>query len=299
MSELGITELKLEVTLRDSRAIEIVEHMPIERRNEIIEKYIILGDMVVSYASIETRKEVVEDFFSPLIETVNTIREQLKLIVPTITTPIKKGEITVETIFQSLREHFLEDSFEDVSRTGKYTDILATTSDTKIPLLIEIKDYKNTVPSEEVDKFWRDMERRGTKYGIFISMRSDIAKCSGCINIKSEPRGTAVFVVNSELNWMGHIFAYHVIKKIAYLEVMKKKELKSEDLSNVVRKINENIRDIQNEFKLIEEIQRIADGLKTTCKNKLEELIELSNIYKRKVNEKIADTIEEIKKVEV
>jgi len=295
----SIKEMKLKLTLRDPRAIEIVEGIPIKQRDEIIEKYIILGEIVVSYASIGTRRETVEEFFAPLKSDIEMIREQLRLIVPTIATPVKKGEITVETIFQSLQGHFIDDSFEDVSRIGKYTDILATTSDTKTPILIELKDYKGIVPSEEVDKFWRDIERRGTRYGIFVSMRSGITKCSGCISIKTEMNKAAVFVVNSELNWSGHIFAYYVIKKLIELESMKKKELKGEEISKIITKVNNHVLELQKNAETIDTIQSIADNLRTTCKNRLDELIDLSNAYKRSINEKITEIFEEIKKVEV
>jgi len=299
MSLQSSKEMKLTLTLRDPRAIEVVENIPADRRDEVIEKYIILGEMVVSYASIGTRKETVEEFFAPLKSDIEMIREQLKLIIPTIATPVRKGEVTVESVFQNLQEHFMDDSFEDVSRIGKYTDILAITSDTKTPVLIELKDYKGIVPSEEVDKFWRDMERRGTRYGIFVSMRSGIAKCSSCINLKTEMNRTAVFVVNSELNWTGHLFAYHIIKKLAELESIKKKELKGEELSKIIAKINNHVLEIQKNLETIDGIQTIADSLRTTCKNKLDELISLSNTYKNKLNEKIKDIFEEIKKVEL
>jgi hypothetical protein len=299
MSVQSSKEMKLKLTLRDPRAIEIVENIPADRRDEIIEKYIILGEMVVSHASIGTRKETVEEFFAPLKSDIEMIREQLRLIVPTIATPARKGEVTVESVFQSLQEHFMDDSFEDVSRIGKYTDILAITSDTKTPVLIELKDYKGIVPSEEVDKFWRDMERRGTRYGIFVSMRSGIAKCSSCINLKTEMNRTAVFVVNSELNWAGHLFAYYVIKKLAELESMKKKELKGEEFSKIIAKINNHVLEIQKNLEIIDGIQTIADSLRTTCKNKLDELISLSNTCKNKLNEKIKEIFDEIKKVEL
>ena len=295
----SVKEMKLKLTLSDPRAIEIVEGIPTNRRDEIIEKYIILGEMVISHASIGTRKESVEDFFAPLKSDIEMIREQLKLIVPTIATPAKKGEITVETIFQSLQEHFMDDSFEDVSRIGKYSDILATTSDTKMSVLIELKDYKGTVPSEEVDKFWRDMERRGTRYGIFVSMRSGITKCSGCINIKTEMNRTGVFVVNSELNWSGHLFAFYVVKKVAELDSMKKKELKGEELGKVITKINNHCLELQKNIESIDAISTIADSLRTTCKNRLDELIALANAYKRTLSGKIDEIFEEIKKVEI
>ncbi len=292
-------EMTLKLTLKDARAIEIVKGIPVKHRDEVVEKYIILGEMVVSHATIGTRKETVEDFFSPLRTDIEMIRQQLSLIVPTIATPAKKGQITVETIFSSLKEHFMDDSFEDVSRIGKYTDILATTSDTKTPILIELKDYSGTVPSEEVEKFWRDIERRGTRYGIFVSMRSGISKCSSCISLKTEMNKTAVFVNNSELNWSGHLFAYYVVRKIAELESVKKKELKGEEISKIITKVNNHVLELQKNVESIENIQTIADGLRTTCKNRLDELINFSNALRRTMNEKIAEIFEDMKKVEI
>lgn len=292
-------EMTLKLTLKDPRAIEIVKGIPVKHRDEVIEKYLILGEMVVSHATIGTRKETVEEFFSPLRTDIELIRKQLSLIIPTIATPAKKGQITVETIFNSLKEHFMDDSFEDVSRIGKYTDIQATTSDTKTPILIELKDYGGTVPSEEVEKFWRDMERRGTRYGIFVSMRSGISKCSSCISLKTEMNRTAVFVNNSELNWSGHLFAYYVVRKIAELETAKKKELRGEEIGKIIAKVNSHVQELQKNVESIENIQNIADGLRTTCKNKLDELINFSNTLRRTMNEKITEIFEEMKKAEI
>jgi len=115
-SEISKNEMRLEVILTDPRAISIAESIPISSRNEIIEKYIILGEMVVSHANIATRKETVEDFFSPLKSDIDNIREQLRQIVPTIAKPANKGEITVDAIYRSFRQHFMDDVFEDVGQ---------------------------------------------------------------------------------------------------------------------------------------------------------------------------------------
>lgn len=53
----------LEIKFTDPRAIEIVKGFPEDKRDQIIEKYIILGDMVVSHASISKSKESVERLF--------------------------------------------------------------------------------------------------------------------------------------------------------------------------------------------------------------------------------------------
>ena len=291
-------EMKLEVLLKDPRAIKIAKSISIENRNEVIEKYIILGEMVASHASISTDKETIEEFFSPLKNDIDMIKEQLRLIIPAIVNPAKKGKMTVETVFDSLKEHFLDDSFEDVSSIGQYADILATTADSKIPVLIELKDYSSTVPQKEIEKFWRDIERRGTKYGIFISMRSGISTCSSCISVKTEMNKTAIFVNYSELNFSGHIFAYYVVKKIAELESTQEKDLTGEKINQVIAKVNTHVRDLQNNVESIDRIEDIADGLRTTCKKKLDELITCSNVIKRNMNEGIHEILTDLEKVE-
>ena len=283
--------MMLEILLKDPRAIRIAKGIPIENMNEIVEKYIILGDMVTCYASISTNKETSEEFFSPLKNDIDTIRDQLRLIVPSMSNPAKKGKMTVETVFENLKEHFMDDSFEDVSGFGQYADILAKTSDSKIPILIELKDYKDTVPSAEIEKFWRDIERRGAKYGIFISMRSGISKCSSCITVKTEMNKTAVFVNNSELNWSGHLFAYYVIRRIAEVESIKRKELNTEKVGEIIAKINQHIIDLRRDIDSIDKIDDIAGNLQSTCNKKLDELISFSNTLKKNMNEEINEIL--------
>jgi len=292
-------ELKLKLTIKDKRAIEIIKKIPAKRRDETIEKYIVIGEMVVSHASISTTKETVDEFFSPLKSDIDMIRTQLGRIVPSVTIPARKAKINQEEIFNSLKAHFMDDIFEDVSRIGKYADILATTSDTKIPVLIELKDYNDTVPSNETKKFWRDLERRGTKYGIFVSMRSDISQCSSCISVKTELSRTAIFVNNSELNWSGHLFAFYVIKKIAELESLKRRELKGEDIEKVISKINNHAIELQKNIESIDRIQTMADSLRTTCKNRLDELYNFADSLKRVLTDKTNEIFEDLKKVDV
>lgn len=297
-----VNKLTLEVKLTDKRAIEIVNGFPEDKRDQIIEKYIILGDMVVSHASISTSKESVERFFSPLRADIETIREQLKRIVPTIATPAKKGDITVKAIYDSFLEHFMDDSFEDVSKIGKYADIMATTFDDS-KVLIELKDYKNDVPYTEVDKFWRDMEVRNVEYGIFISMRTRISKFSTCINLRRKMNKTGVFIINSELNWKGHLFAFHVIKKVIEIENLKKREMASEDaasedISISLGKIYNIINEISQLSKNIDEINKIVDDLRTLSGRRYDKIISIVNIYKIKINEKIDLALDEFKKVE-
>ena len=291
--------MKLEIKLSNPKSIEIVNNLPKEKRNEILEKYIILGDMVVSHASIITSKETVENFFSPLQQDIETIRKQLNLIVPTIATPVSKSKVNQESIFKSFEEHFINDAFEDVSVIGKFTDIKATISEAKTDVLIELKEYSGRVPSDEVEKFWRDMDRRNVKYGIFVSMRSPITKISGALKIETRLGRTGIFIVNSDLNWIGHIFAFYVVKKIIELENTKKKELKGEEIDKIISKVSEHINDIKKDSSTIEEIRSIADDLKTRTNNRLDKMIDLAAQYNKRLNDKLKEALEELEKVEL
>ena len=290
-------EVKLELTITDPTAINIVEAMPEEQRDSIIEKYIILGDMVVTHASISTSKESVEAFFSPLRQDINTIREQLKHVVPTVMTPAKRGAFTVEALFKSYEEHFMDDSFEDVSAIGKYTDILATVSNSNTPILIEVKDWRGDIPTTQVDKFWRDMELRDTKYGIFVSLRTKIAKISSCINLKHNMDRTAIFVVDSELNHSGHLFAFYVVKKLIELEALKIQDKPTEDLSKTLTKVNDIISEIQTLSNALEKISSTADSLKTRCIRDIDTITAVVNEYKRKLSTQIENAFEELGRV--
>ena len=299
---IGKTEIKPEeirVKIKDPRAIAIIKHIPKEQFDEIVERYIILGDAVVSYASITPTRETIEQFFAPLKTDIDTIRQQLQLIVPTIVTPAKKGKITVESIFKSYEEHFMDDTFEDISARGKYTDIKAIPAGTNQNVLIEIKDYSDAVPTYEVDKFWRDMETRDARYGIFVSMRTRITKISGDIKVVSRMKKTAVFVVNEKMNWSGHLFAYYVVRKLIEHETLMARKLKEEELTQVITKVNVALKEIQKNMQIVEEIRNIAEGLRTTARDKLDKIIEYAKSVKRNVDEKIDEAFQEIAKTEV
>ena len=288
--KIKIEHEEIHVKIKDPRAIAIIKRVPKEKFDEVIERYIILGDVVVSYASIIPAKETMETLFAPLKTDIDTIREQLKLIVPTIVTPTKKGKITVESIFKSYEEHFMDDTFEDISATGRYTDTKATPAGGNQEVLIEIKDYSYTVPIQEVEKFWRDMETRDARYGIFVSMRTGIAKISGDMKVVSEMKKTAVFVVNEKMNWSG----YYVVRKFIEHEALMARRLKEEELTLVIAALKK----IQEDVKMAEEIKDIA-GLRTTARDKLDKIIEYAKAIKSRVDEKIAEAFQEIARTEI
>lgn len=291
----------------DERLHKIIDNTPISILDCTLEKYIIIGNMVMNYASITESKETMKnilipinsDIIIPLKTEIESIRQQLKMIIPTISTPAKKGDITQKAIYENLTEYFMDDSFEDVSCIGKYSDIKSTIPGYDNHILIETKEYTDTIPTTQVEKFWRDMEIRDCKYGIFISMRSGISKISSSLKIETKNGRTVMFVVNSELNWKGHIFAYYTMRKILEFEINNIKNISNVEVIKIIPSINKKLLEIGKDIKLLDELINIIEELKSSNIKKLESIRNKISEYKRNVELKIKDMINEIEKLEV
>ncbi len=159
---------KLSVTLSDQRAIEIVDSIPEDLRNEQIEKFIIIGHMVLPHATIATSEEAAESLFAPLTQDIELLRDQLSMIVPSISKAEKKGAVAEEDIFESCSQSFMDHAFEDVSKKGKFAGILASPRGTNQKVLIEVKNYSGNVPSGEVITIEAEDRRedRGVVWGL-------------------------------------------------------------------------------------------------------------------------------------
>ena len=89
---------KYEITLQleDEKAIKIVKELPQNERDQIVEKYIIVGDTVIRYASIVTSEASLQRFFEPVITNLRTLSENLNTTIKQV-----EGKIP-ETLKDSL-----------------------------------------------------------------------------------------------------------------------------------------------------------------------------------------------------
>ncbi len=305
------SELDVRLKLRDPRAIRIVEGIPEDRRGDVLEKYIILGDMLVTFSKIETSEKTLEDFLGPLSakiqmltdmdfmgtvsSKIDELREAFQNMYPT--SAQKKGELTVKEVFESLERHFnySDDIFENISESkDKFTDIAATVARTSTRVMIEVKEHSSSVPSHEVEKFWRDMELRDAKYGMFVSMRARIHNVPPPAHLETRLGRTAIFVVNSDLNWKGHLLAYYLIKKLVEIDGGKKSEVKGDEIHRAVSKVISHLKDVQQESDVIDRVVDVADGLKGKSAKDLQEIMDLASKHKKNLGERIDQMLKEL-----
>lgn len=90
------------------------------------------------------------------------------------------GRIGEETIYNILKDKYKIISDSKTFHSGDF--IIEING---IQILIEIKNYKNSVPSHEVKKMYDDIRRQGTRAGLFISLNSDISNIKKHIHMET------------------------------------------------------------------------------------------------------------------
>lgn len=90
-----------------------------------------------------------------------------------------------------------------------------------------------------------------------------------------------------------------MVRKLIEHETLMARKLKEEELTQVITKVNVALKEIQKDIQIVEEIRNIAEGLRTTARDKLDKIIEYAKLVKRNVDEKIDEAFQEIAKAEV
>ena len=87
-----------------------------------------------------------------------------------------KGNLGENIVYEFFNQNNYQ--IEDTSEIAHAGDLKLFLPEINQHVLIEIKNYKNTVDQKQIDKFYYDIEYTGIKLGIFISLTSKI------VNIK-------------------------------------------------------------------------------------------------------------------
>ena len=129
----------------------------------------------------EIRMDAFQDTISEITDKSNKCLEQQMNrfydIVEKITgkshTSSTKGKIAEHFLEETLAELYPEDRVVTTALSAHEADIQLF-SDDNPTILIESKNYSNTIPTKEVEKFKTDLDRTNIQYGIFYSFNSSI-----------------------------------------------------------------------------------------------------------------------------
>ena len=115
---------------------------------------------------------VKDDIMSTLNTTIQPLSDLTKSLYG-LNSSTRKGEMT-EALIETVIKNQLPEYNYDIKRGIAHNADGELTSPTGLKALVEIKNYNNTVPEEEIEKFKYDLSYRNIKYGLFISTKSGI-----------------------------------------------------------------------------------------------------------------------------
>ncbi len=361
---IKINEKEIRWNVENSNVKNVLEKLPENKIPEYVEMYILIGDTVLNYASIQTSEETLQKYFGDIIQSLTesvssimelkekvdkeisenlpeTIKEKIESEMKEKLTELKgqidalkeiknslpdtvkaqlgeyigkleesinnvktsseilsefigkyrgtkeKGEIGEDFVYNTLVDNFKEDSFQNVTKQGKYSDIKATSSD-MVDVLIEVKNYKNPVPKGEVEKFWRDLELHNVNIGCFISLGTRIQGGIGEYNIITNGNKLGIFMNVGQFmgqNGMkdGIKLAYFITKKFAqYYKRVERERLEEGTLRQKIEKILTEINDLKSQ---LEDLKQISDKLRKIKGLVEESIVSIEGLYKESIHQ--------------
>lgn len=116
-----------------------------------------------------------------------------------------KGITGENLIYDFFKLNFSNFSLEDTSQIPHSGDLKIFIPEITENVLIEVKNYKNTIDQKQIDKLYYDLNYTGINYAIFISIKSNIVNKKNNIEWELKDNKIIIFISNftDELLFLG------------------------------------------------------------------------------------------------
>jgi hypothetical protein len=107
-----------------------------------------------------------------------------------------KGITGENIIFDFFKVNFSNYTLEDTSQIPHSGDLKIFIPEITENVLIEVKNYKNTIDQKQIDKLYYDLNYTGINYAIFISLKSNIVNKKNNIEWELKDNKVIIFISN-------------------------------------------------------------------------------------------------------
>jgi hypothetical protein len=174
--------------------IELVRYLESESNvKEVFEHILTLGFYILTLPlSCRYSFDSITNGFQEMKDNFSVVNDKLEPI-QTNGTAAKIGRLAELLAQRNFNKSFPSFTYDNVAGTDKSGDAIINTHLSIGFVMIEYKNYNTSVSQQEVDKLYRDMDNKNTKYAIFMSFKSPISNKQ---SFEYEVRGdkTVVFV---------------------------------------------------------------------------------------------------------
>jgi hypothetical protein len=165
----------------NSNLLNYLKDIPESDHNNIINEILNVGFKYYnedkSNTSLTTMSAIFDDKFNNLKLLINEIKLEQNNSLLQLNTNNNKGMAGEQLIYEFFKsKNYQIDDMSSIPHSG---DLKLYLEEINQNVLIEIKNYKNTVDQKQIDKYYYDLKYTGIQLGIFISLQSKI------VNIKN------------------------------------------------------------------------------------------------------------------
>jgi len=204
----------------DQQLIDFLEQS--DDKNQQIVNLLNLGRAVQLAATFSTSDDSLRQLLKPLDDRIISLNQTIETFQGKTKNASVIGTMGEEIAKNQFTERFASfgDSFEINSTTGHVTDIhgkIRVDHDTRQELVhvyIEAKEYTKPVTTEEINKFWTDMEQGAPNYGMLISFKQKITGKANAIEVERRGNKLVFFIANETHDDLRHIVAWELLRYI-------------------------------------------------------------------------------------
>ncbi len=228
---------------------------------------------------VKSQSHLTEKLLEPINSRIDKMNHEVEKIFSIKSSSNIKGKLGESIIAQHIQTAFPSYEVENMSQSPHEADYHIHTDFGKI--LLEIKTYQNTVNKEQIDKFYKDIERTGIQLAIFLSTTSGIV---GKKNIQWEVYGTnktiILYVPNSTMNLENIVFSFLFLKALVDIGINKAQQSdiskSNEEIIELFKMFDTFYKDLLELLEKQSKLRFQINTIKTTINKSIDELYKQS-----------------------
>jgi len=222
--------MEINLTITNLEDIQYLENIKVDDKDDILRtaltigfKSIQMGEMKLDcHSYIDPIKQLIDHSNQDHNHLLNDIDDKLNDLLHLKSNSNRKGKLSEEICIQLLNKKYPNWSFQNISQESYEGDCRAIETEVG-QILYEFKCYDTNISRDQIQKFHRDLEYTGLKYGIFVSNTSGIV---GKKNIDWEiiDDKLLVYVGNMGMNGYGCIVATELLLALLSINIFDKEK---------------------------------------------------------------------------
>jgi hypothetical protein len=242
-----------------------------------VERTLAIGTQVVTLMRASSGQEAMDEMFAPVLDKMRTVEGLLGRLVTASDKSQRKGELGERLVMSQLIHAFPNDTFEQTGTQAAQGDIhatLALPNDKLETALVEVKLYTNTVPTKEIEKFRRDLITQEKRFGLFVSLTSNIPNMTGLFDIEETVDYTAIYIPNAGGDGWGVIRGIMLLRSMMILRVQQRsvRLYDARALERSWERIGEELRLFEGTLTTLKDLQNTLSDSRTAVMRSLDEV---------------------------